>query len=96
MLLVMMTIEMLSRVRQEMPCLNCRLIEMGEMACYAETCPQCHRAPPGTSSQGEPGDPGPIQNTRNISFSTDRATSTFGRRGQLYLNPVNQGTELPV
>ena len=41
-----------------MPCLNCRLIEMGEMACYADTCPQCHRAPPGktTSSQQDLGE----------------------------------------
>ena len=23
-----------------MPCLNCRLIEMGEMACYTERCSQ--------------------------------------------------------
>ena len=29
-----------------MPCLNCRLIEMGEMACYQERCPQCHKVPP--------------------------------------------------
>ena len=29
-----------------MPCLNCRLIEMGEMACYQEKCPQCNKVPP--------------------------------------------------
>ena len=29
-----------------MPCLNCRLIEMGEMACYQERCPQCDKVPP--------------------------------------------------
>ena len=29
------------------PCLNCILIEMGEMACYQERCPQCGRIPPG-------------------------------------------------
>ena len=29
-----------------MPCLNCRLIEMGEMACYQEKCPQCDKVPP--------------------------------------------------
>ena len=28
-----------------MPCLNCKFIEMGEMACYEETCPQCGRVP---------------------------------------------------
>ena len=25
---------------KDMPCLNCRLIEMGEMACYTERCSQ--------------------------------------------------------
>ena len=25
---------------KEMPCLNCRLIEMGEMACYTDRCSQ--------------------------------------------------------
>ena len=44
---------MLFRGREEMPCLNCRLIEMGEMACYADTCPQCHRAPPGQVAREE-------------------------------------------
>lgn len=29
-----------------LPCLNCRLIEMGEMACYQEQCPQCGRVIP--------------------------------------------------
>ena len=28
-------------------CMNCLLIEMGEMACYQERCPQCGRIPPG-------------------------------------------------
>lgn len=32
---------------KEMPCLNCRLIEMGEMACYTDRCSQCGRVPPG-------------------------------------------------
>ena len=27
--------------------MNCLLIEMGEMACYQERCPQCGRVPPG-------------------------------------------------
>ncbi|TRY72145.1 hypothetical protein TCAL_10607 [Tigriopus californicus] len=31
---------------KEMSCLNCRLIEMGSMACYQELCPQCGRPPP--------------------------------------------------
>ena len=35
-----------TRLEGEMPCLNCRLIEMGEMACYAGRCSQCHRVPP--------------------------------------------------
>ena len=35
-----------ARLEGEMPCLNCRLIEMGEMACYAGRCSQCHRVPP--------------------------------------------------
>ena len=30
----------------DLPCLNCRLIEMGEMACYTERCPQCGNVPP--------------------------------------------------
>ena len=29
------------------PCMNCLLIEMGEMACYQERCPDCGRIPPG-------------------------------------------------
>ena len=33
------------------PCLNCILIEMGEMACYQERCPQCGRIPPGRRIQ---------------------------------------------
>merc|ERR1712108_9175 len=37
---------------KEMPCLNCRLIEMGEMACYQDRCPQCGRVPP--SKKGLP------------------------------------------
>ena len=32
---------------KELPCLNCRLIEMGEMACYEDRCPQCGKMPPG-------------------------------------------------
>ena len=28
------------------PCLNCLLIEMGEMACYQERCPECGRIAP--------------------------------------------------
>jgi hypothetical protein len=31
---------------KDLPCLNCRLIEMGEMACYTERCPQCNNVPP--------------------------------------------------
>ena len=26
--------------------MNCLLIEMGEMACYQEKCPQCDKVPP--------------------------------------------------
>merc|ERR1712156_837235 len=33
------------RSNRELPCLNCKFIEMGEMACYEETCPQCGRVP---------------------------------------------------
>ena len=29
------------------PCMNCVLIEMGEMVCYTEKCPDCGRIPPG-------------------------------------------------
>ena len=29
------------------PCMNCLLIEMGEMACYTERCQECGRIPPG-------------------------------------------------
>ena len=32
------------------PCLNCILIEMGEMACYQDRCPQCGRVPPNRSA----------------------------------------------
>ena len=32
------------------PCLNCILIEMGEMACYQDRCPQCGRVPPDRSA----------------------------------------------
>ena len=31
---------------KDVDCLNCRLIEMGSMACYQELCPQCGRPPP--------------------------------------------------
>eukprot|EP00095_Tigriopus_kingsejongensis_P008666 maker-scaffold72_size415059-snap-gene-1.16 protein:Tk08666 transcript:maker-scaffold72_size415059-snap-gene-1.16-mRNA-1 annotation:"ring finger membrane protein" len=33
--------------KNDLPCLNCHLIEMGDMACYEELCPQCGQAPPG-------------------------------------------------
>ena len=33
------------RSNRELPCLHCKFIEMGEMACYEETCPQCGRVP---------------------------------------------------
>ena len=32
---------------KEIFCMNCLLIEMGEMACYQARCPQCNRIPPG-------------------------------------------------
>ena len=28
---------------QDLPCLHCKFIEMGEMACYTKTCPACDR-----------------------------------------------------
>ena len=28
---------------KDMPCLHCKFIEMGEMACYTKTCPECGR-----------------------------------------------------
>ena len=31
---------------KELPCMNCKLIEMGSMACYTELCPDCNRPPP--------------------------------------------------
>ena len=33
--------------RGQPPCMNCVLIEMGEMVCYTERCPDCGRIPPG-------------------------------------------------
>ena len=69
------------RGREEMPCLNCRLIEMGEMACYADTCPQCHRAPPGQAAREQGGGGG---------------SRSHSRRGQLYINPADQCSELAV
>ena len=36
-----------STSKDQAPCMNCLLIEMGEMACYQERCPQCGRIPPG-------------------------------------------------
>ena len=33
--------------KDQTPCMNCLLIEMGEMACYQERCPQCGKIPPG-------------------------------------------------
>ena len=29
--------------RSQPPCMNCVLIEMGEMVCYSERCPDCGR-----------------------------------------------------
>ena len=31
---------------KDLPCMNCKLIEMGSMACYTELCPDCNRPPP--------------------------------------------------
>ena len=28
---------------QDLPCLHCKFIEMGEIACYTKTCPACDR-----------------------------------------------------
>ena len=36
------------------PCMNCLLIEMGEMACYQERCPDCGRIPPGRKKAKPP------------------------------------------
>lgn len=32
--------------RKDLPCQNCKLIEMGSMACYQGICPECGRPPP--------------------------------------------------
>ena len=40
--------------REQMRCMNCILIEMGEMACYTERCPDCGRIPPGRKKQKPP------------------------------------------
>ncbi len=42
---------------KELPCLNCRLIEMGEMVCYEGKCPQCGRPPPGAKKPLPPAPP---------------------------------------
>ena len=34
-------------MKADLPCQNCKLIEMGSMACYTETCPACGKPPPG-------------------------------------------------
>ena len=34
-------------LKDDLPCQNCKLIEMGSMACYTETCPACGKPPPG-------------------------------------------------
>ena len=34
--------------------MNCVLIEMGEMACYQERCPECGRIPPGRKKAKPP------------------------------------------
>ena len=34
--------------------MNCLLIEMGEMACYQERCPDCGRIPPGRKKAKPP------------------------------------------
>ena len=34
-------------LREDLPCQNCKLIEMGSMACYGDKCPDCGRPPPG-------------------------------------------------
>ena len=36
------------------PCMNCILIEMGEMVCYTERCPDCGRVPPGRRQHRAP------------------------------------------
>ena len=37
-------------VNHGLPCQNCKLIEMGSMACYGDKCPDCGRPPPGKKS----------------------------------------------
>jgi hypothetical protein len=36
-----------SEIGKPLPCMHCKLIEMGEMACYQEFCPECGQIPPG-------------------------------------------------
>ena len=51
------------------PCLNCILIEMGEMACYQERCPQCGRIPPGRRIQHSPN---PAQQSDQMTRSSEQ------------------------
>ena len=39
-----------------LPCQNCKLIEMGSMACYGDKCPDCGRPPPGKKPSAQPAD----------------------------------------
>ena len=41
---------------KDMPCLNCRLIEMGEMACYTERCSQVWKSNDVDDEHDSPGD----------------------------------------
>ena len=69
--------------------MNCLLIEMGEMACYQERCPQCGRIPPGRKvlpdKKVKPPDilnklaarnlPGPKSNTHSGEVNTEDTAS---------------------
>ena len=48
----MLNLQILHNTVLQPPCMNCVLIEMGEMVCYSERCPDCGRWEAG---QGRPG-----------------------------------------
>ena len=68
---------------KDMPCLNCRLIEMGEMACYQERCPQCDKVPPCKK--------GVMDEVQSVGGNT--MTNVRGIQGKIYINQGHsQGT----
>ena len=74
--------------KDQAPCMNCLLIEMGEMACYQERCPQCGRVPPGrkAASGKKPKPPAVFKKLVGRKLSGKKTVRTNGIKSETMTN----------